>query len=343
MNIRGIRGFESVKREEWKNLDGDARAYGESFAREFGLSGKRKLVESVETGNEPGSWSDEDYTRIFRAMAGGVRKGDPKMKIATCNLTTGKSGKYEKSVSCIAAMPELVDVLTVRSYAQLEGWPTWRRSHPEDPALPHYLKDVSDLCAWRDAHLPGKPVWLTEFGYDSTTSPPETTGDFTKWVGVTDEQQAQWLTRSLLVFSAMPVDHAYIYFFNDENKASLHASSGLTRNFKPKPSYYAVRHLQQTLGDLRFRRVVTDEPGKLRVNEYADDGAPRRVVWAVWAPNQNPGTKTMNLVNVPGRLLSSSRMPLNDGTAPDGGAKQIATGQVELEVGGSPVYLVLGL
>ena len=33
--------FESIKREEWKNLEGDARAYGESFAREFGPSGKR--------------------------------------------------------------------------------------------------------------------------------------------------------------------------------------------------------------------------------------------------------------------------------------------------------------
>lgn len=334
--------FEALKREEWKDIDGDARSYGESFAREFGPSGSRNLVESVEIGNEPGSWSDGDYTRIFRSMAEGVRKGDTKMKIATCNLTTGTSGKYEKSVSCIAAMPELVDVLTIHSYAQLTGWPTWKRSHPEDPALKRYLKDISDLCAWRDAHMPGKPVWLTEFGYDSTTAPPEKSGDFAKWVGVTDEQQAQWLVRSLLVFSAMPIERAYLYFFNDGNKASLHASSGLTRNFEPKPSLFAVRHLQETLGDFRLRRVVTDEPDTLRVHEYIHDGPARSVVWAVWAPNDKPGTTRIELSNVPGRLLSSTRMPLADGDAPDGGAKQLAPGRIELDVGGSPVYLLLG-
>ena len=113
---------------------------------------------------------------------------------------------------------------------------------PEDPALPRYLKDIGDLCAWRDQHMPGKPVWITEFGYDSTTKPQEKSGTFAKWEGVTDEQQAQWLVRSLLVFSSMPVERAYIYFFNDEDKPSVHASSGLTRNFKPKPSFHAVSH-----------------------------------------------------------------------------------------------------
>ncbi len=122
--------------------------------------------------------------------------------------------------------------------------------------------------------MPGKPLWITEFGYDSTTQPQQKSGDFAKWVGVTDLQQAQWLVRSLLVFSAMPVERAYIYFFNDEDKASLHASSGLTRHFKPKPSFHAVRHLQQTLGDFRFSRIVNNDPGMLRVQEYRSNATP---------------------------------------------------------------------
>ena len=60
------------------------RSPGNSAHRESASS-----CESVEIGNEPGKWSDADYTRIFRAMAEGVRKGDPRMKIATCNLTAG--------------------------------------------------------------------------------------------------------------------------------------------------------------------------------------------------------------------------------------------------------------
>lgn len=333
--------FESVALADWADLERDARAYGEAFAREFGPTGHRQLVESVELGNEPGKWSDADYTRMFRAMAEGVRKGDPRMKIATCNLTAGASGDYDKSVGCIAGMPQLVDVLTIHSYAQLTGWPTWQRSFPEDPALTKYLADVAGLCAWRDAHLPGKPVWITEFGYDSTTQPQEKSGDFAKWQGVSDEQQAQWLVRSLLVFSAMPVERAYIYFFDDQDKASVHASSGLTRNFQPKPAFHAVSHLQQTLGEFRFRRVVTDEPGKLRVHEYRHDATPRRAIWAVWAPNGEPGTRSITLRQVPGKLVASSRMPLTASPALAGEARQRQPGTVELPVGGSPVYLVL--
>lgn len=331
--------FESIPIGDWKDLEKDARDYGAAFAREFGPAGKRALVESVEIGNEPGKWSDADYTRVFKAMAAGIRSADPKMRIATCNLTTGPSGDYEKSVSCIAGNPDLVDVLTIHSYAQLTGWPTWKRSHPEDPALPRYLKDISDLCEWRDKHMPGKPVWITEFGYDSTTRPQERSGDFAKWEGVTDTRQAQWLVRSLLVFSAMPVERAYIYFFNDEDKASLHASSGLTRHFKPKPSFHAVAHARRVLGDFRFSRIAANEPGKLRVHEYR--GGNQRI-WAAWSPAGDDSPRVVKLTGTPGRLVSSSRMPLAEGAAGDAGARQTETGAVEVEIGGSPVYLIFG-
>jgi len=45
---------------------------------------------------------------------------------------------------------------------------------------------------------------------------------------------AQWLVRSLLVFSAMPVERAYLYFFNDEDQPRFHASAGITRHYQPK-------------------------------------------------------------------------------------------------------------
>ena len=333
--------FESIPPADWKDLEKDAGAYGSAFAREFGPSGNRQLVESVEIGNEPGKWSDADYARMFQAMAAGIRAGDPQMKIATCNLSAGKSGAYEKSVECVAGHPGLVDVLTIHTYAQLTGWPTWKRSFPEDPALKNYLQDVGNLCAWRDRHMPGKPVWITEFGYDSTTQPQEKSGDFAKWEGVTDEQQAQWLVRSLLVFSAMPVDRAYLYFFNDEDKAGLHASSGLTRHFQPKPSFFAVSHLLKTLGDFRFNRIVTDEPGKIRVQEYQDGIHPQRLVWAVWSPAGEAPVQKVVLTQVPGKLVSSSRMPLSDAPADTGSATQTQPGTVELALGGSPVYLLL--
>src|SRR3954466_10153976 len=38
--------FESIKRTNWNNIESDAHAYGRAFAREFGPSGSRKLVDS---------------------------------------------------------------------------------------------------------------------------------------------------------------------------------------------------------------------------------------------------------------------------------------------------------
>lgn len=331
--------FESVNRTNWANLEADARAYGQAFAREFGPSGKRQLVESVEIGNEPGAWSDADYHRLFKALAEGVRAGDPRVKIATCNVTTGKSGAYEKSVECVADHPELFDVLSVHTYAQLEGWPTWRRSFPEDPKLPHYLQDVESLGHWRDAHAAGKPIWITEFGYDSSTKSPAPTGDAAKWVGVTDTQQAQWLVRSLLVFSAMPVERAYVYFFNDEDQPSLHASSGITRHFQPKPSFHALAHLQRVLGGHRFTRIVTDEPGRLRVQEYRSDSS--GPVWVVWSPTGEGKSLAATLEHPPGKLLEAQRMPLASG-ATAVSIRQDASGRIEVQVDESPVYLVFG-
>jgi hypothetical protein len=337
-NIDACLMFESVKQTDWENIEADAWSYGKAFAHAFGPSGRRKLVEAVEIGNEPGKWSDVDYTRMFKALAAGIRTGDPKMKIATCNLTAGKSRDYEKSVACIASCPELVDALNVHSYAQLEGWPTWRRSFPEDPKLPHYLQDVEALCKWRDAHAPDKPVWLTEFGYDSSTKPPEQTGDFAKWIGVNDTQQAQWLVRSLLVFSAMPVERAYIYFFNDEDQPRFHASAGITRHFQPKPSYYALTHLQRVLGECRFHRVITNEPGRLRVQEYRNGS--KQIVWAVWSPTGDGSNFTTTLDSVPGKLVDVQHMLLTASPSSPPTAVPVGARQIKVQVDESPLYLV---
>ena len=82
----------------------------------------------------------------------------------------------------------------------------------------------------------------------------------------------------------MGVDRAYIYFFNDADEPQLHAASGLTRNYVPKPAFHAVAHLQRALGEYRFARVIAQEPEKLMPTSSATGGNGTSEIWAVWSP-----------------------------------------------------------
>jgi hypothetical protein len=327
--------FETLSREKWKNLATDSRAYAESFARAFGPLGKMPLVESVEIGNEPGKFSDADYRTIFENMARGFRAADPKLKVATGAVTTGKSHDYAKSVTCIEGFEDLYDVLNVHSYAELQGWPTWKRSFPEDPALKNYLPDIRKLCEWRDAHAKGKEVWLTEFGYDSTTKTPDPKTEFKQWVGVTDEQQAQWLVRSFLIFATLPIDRAYIYFFNDTDQPQIHGAAGLTRNFQPKPSFHAVAHLRKTLGDFSYARTVLEKPGDVMIQEFVKEKPSAQKIWVAWSPTGNGRKAKIQLPLAGMEPKRVQRMPIDKSPGADASISKDGT----VEISESPIYI----
>lgn len=330
--------FNNTPPDSWKDLPKDARAYGFAFARAFGPSSANKLVSSMEIGNEPGKYSDEKYRALFTAMATGAREGDPRLKILTCNMTTGKSGDYEKSVSCVVGLEPLYDVLNTHTYAMADGWPTWRRTYPEDPKV-GFLKSVESLIAWRNANAKGKEIWVTEFGWDASTKPKLTTGDAAKWEGnVSDEKQAQYLVRSFLVFSAMDVQRAYLYFFNDSNEPSFHASSGITRNFEPKPSFHAVGHLYRSLGDYRFHRAVMKQEGQVYAYEFIHRANSRERVLVAWSPTGSDRTTEVNLPLGIARVVRAEKMPLAAGETPRIDVVPVAK-MIQITLTESPIYL----
>src|SRR5436305_783410 len=88
-------------------------ANGEHFAQAFGPSSRSPLVTSAEVGNEPSKYSEAQYRAIFEAMARGLRAGDPKLKIATCAVMTGKPDEWSKPMTAIAGLEDLYDVVNV--------------------------------------------------------------------------------------------------------------------------------------------------------------------------------------------------------------------------------------
>lgn len=329
-----------VPAKSWKDLPKDAAAYGNAFAKAFGPSSPDRLVAAVEIGNEPGHYDDATYRALFQNMATGLRRGDPKLKIGTCALALGQSDKYSKSVTCVKDLEDLYDFLNIHTYAEVEGYPTWRRSCPEDPKI-EYLRRVETLIAWRDRNAPGKEVRVTEFGWDASTRTAPATGDFAKWVGSTEQEQAQYLVRSFLLFSKLDVTRAYVFFFDDKDEPQVHGFSGLTRNGQPKPAFHAVAHLKKTLGDYRFRRVVEERSGEVFVYEYVRGDDPSRRVWAVWSPTGSGKQGKIELKTEGMRLLGAERMPLATGAAPAGQAA-VRESSLVVDYDESPIFLRFG-
>lgn len=330
--------FNRPKANEWDNIERDANTYGFAVGRCFGPGG-RNLIESMEIGNEPGEYSDEAYRRLFKSMAEGVRAGDAALTIATCAVTPEKSTRYARSLECFRGLDNLYDVITLHTYAEIEGYPTWRRSYPEDPRI-KYLNDVRAVQSWRDRNAPGKPVWITEFGWDASTKPAPATGNFKGWAGSTEIEQARYIVRSLMIFASMGVDRAYIYWFNDKDEPQVHASSGLTRNYTPKPAWHAVAHLYDVLGNWRFERIVQDKPGGIMVFSFAPaDAAGKSRIWAAWSPTGS-NRRAEQVIDLGGAVCTRAERMALDGAGPVPVAfENAAPDRVKIEIDESPVFL----
>lgn len=331
--------FGYSKKEKWANIERDSHTYGFSLARFFGPNG-RKLISSIEIGNEPGLYDDETYRTVFKNMAAGIRVGDSNVLIATCAMTTGKSGQYAKSVECFQGLESLYDVLNLHTYAEIEGWPTWRRSFPEDPGI-KYLTNIAEIVNWRNQHAPGKQIWVTEFGYDASTKKAPEAGDFKKWIGSTETQQAQYLVRSFLVFSTLDINRAYIFFFNDDDEPHVHGSSGLTRRFEPKPAFYAVAHLYKMLGEYRFSQVLTATQNDLFVYEFASGTDPSDHVLVAWSPTGSEISSDKSIPIGKNEVIKVERMPLKAGAAESVPWKKASPDSITLTVTESPAYIRL--
>lgn len=296
--------------KDWKDMARDARAYAKAFAENFGPGGKWPFVEYVELGNEPGLYDDTAYRTIFEAMARGIREGNPRLKIATCNIEAGPSDRYWKGVDCLKGFEDLYDVIRIHRYAIAEQWPVWRRTYPENPKVP-FLSSIQHLLDWRDKNAPGKPVWVSEFGWDACSKAPDPKGEWAKWVDSTDEEQAQWMVRSYLLFAKMGVDKAFAYFFNDKDEAKLHHASGITRNYEPKPAYHAIAWMLRSLVDYRFSKVIRESLEDGYVFEFTPEKPGAPVIWAAW--HATKPVHEMKLEAGSRKLLRAELMPLVKG------------------------------
>jgi hypothetical protein len=244
---------------------------------------------------------DGDQGRMAKTL--GVKNADPTMKM----VMGGLSGQGQKITDWETGIE-----------AYLDGIRTWSAAHrggsfPADVInLHHYdfgpnkaaVSPETDgvkqtfalLAAYRDKNLPGKELWITEFGYDTDpTSPlhaPAIGGNSAAIV------QAQWLVRSYLAILASGFDRAFLYVSRDDgctsNCSTQFETSGIMGakgDWTPKPSYYFVATMRARLASYAWLREV--QTGSSNVLVYAlKDPSSSKGAYVVWAP-----TSTAQVIN----------------------------------------------
>ena len=110
------------------------------------------------------------------------------------------------------------------------------------------------------------------------------------------------------------------------------SSSGITRKFEPKFSYWAMKHLYGTLGEYRFSKAIRKAAG-VYVYEYVRGDNDKDRIWVIWSPTGS-GREEITTIKFPGEVVKAERMPLADGPA-----EQVDVNN--LKVTESPVYVWL--
>lgn len=154
---------------------------------------------------------------------------------------------------------------------------------PEADAL---RERIAGAVAWRNSHMPGKELWITEFGWDTDMGSPqrcEAIPDYDQ-----EDVQAQWIVRGYLEAIAAGVDGIYLYCFaNEPSNAGLFAASGLVSSegtgFVSKKSYLAVQRLVAHLNGYTYDGDYST-PDVRKYKFINDSGA---VKFAVWSPTMD--------------------------------------------------------
>lgn len=239
---------------------------------------------------EMGAMCSADYDGHEGTMGAGygAKNADPNIQFVMGGLTILgldyiKGMKLWSDYHRTSGFP--ADVLNFHHYSNSSGGQDAAMKDgisPEDDSLKYKLKEIVE---YRDRYLPGKEIWLSEFGYDTNPNSPQGA----KAIGQNDvfEVQAQWLVRSYLEIAAAGVDRAHVYFFADLNAKNPNKfnSSGLVNekwnSYQPKTSWYYIYTMKKALKGYRFDSEIPS--GNPAVNIYKFiNSATSTSIYAAW-------------------------------------------------------------
>ena len=245
------------------------------------LSGLR-LMDAIEVYNEPdGNWGNhvsmEQYAALLNAAydgngrkmkgAYGIKAADPNMLVSIGGLADNL-GSLKKIVSYAGRAP--FDIINAHYYTFQNIRESYRTYVP--PEWSSLVPDMKEMVAWARVNAPGRPVWLTEIGWD--TKPHST--EF-----VSEQEAANYLIRSYLLSLGAGIEKCFWFIFNDlddTEKPGVFSSSGLFENestpftgpthLKPKLTYWYDATFQHLLSGYYYDKDLSFPAGDSTIYQY---------------------------------------------------------------------------
>jgi len=223
----------------------------------------RGQVEAYEVWNEPdlqrfwaGGPNPTAYTALLRAAYPAIKAGDPSAKVVFGGLSWDYAGFLGRAYA--AGAKGFFDVMAVHPYQSAAPNATWRTWYGQ--ARQTMLQNGED-----------KPVWFTEWGYNTSTKVRNSTGDWQ--TGVSETTQAAYLTAGLTMLEQDPwVEVVLWYNFRNnywQNDADeVEARFGLLRSdFSRKPAYDAFKAYASAAAPVPPSPTVPPPPPSLGIPE----------------------------------------------------------------------------
>lgn len=237
------------------------------------------------------------------------------------------------------------DVINLHIYAWKDG-NSWQGGGPAlSPEDAKFKERATEIVDYRNKNLPGKEVWISEFGWDTNPGSPLCVPKIGNYDY--EEVQGQWLIRAYLAFAAAGVDRAQMFSLRDGDPAdpTWFSSSGLIGpkgNFAPKKSWYYVNTMKNILKNTRFEKEETVEGNSnLKIYHFKNitDNSGVLVVWSA----STKGLEGQKLsVTIPAANTTAEIIEL-DATQPLGRKNTInvAKSPITIDISERPVFISL--
>lgn len=275
------------------------------------------VVAAIEVMNEAdgdASWGHhmtmEQYAALLNAVYDGdqgrlgpgygVKAADPNMLVSITGVSYGVES-LKKITEAAGRAP--YDIVNIHHYCWIfdERWSKWIGVAPEWGGLEKLIRDTA---AWRDEAAPGRPIWLTELGWD--TLPTSATQ------AVTEQEAANFLIRCMILAKYFGADKVFWFYYKDtdDHAEGQFSTSGIYRNqtvlnpepppkLVPKLTYWYYATLKNLLGPTVYQGRVDAGNETIYHFEFKhkDGGQTISVLW--YCPVYNPKARVKPPEQVP--------------------------------------------